>query len=94
MTDPLAVALSTCDPVLFEAMERAMEIIERQEDALFKIACGSVGNKELHRTDMRDIAEEALPRHLQEHSLNIDRKGEHASELKAYREARKRKRAE
>lgn len=44
----------------------AMEIVERQEAALFKIACGMIEAKVLTRVNMMDLAEEALPAHLAE----------------------------
>ncbi len=43
---------------------RAILRIEELEGALFKIACGQIGEKLLTRGDMIDIAEDSLPRPL------------------------------
>lgn len=77
-----------------EEMSRLVQIIKMQEEALFKIACGCVGDKELHRADMRDIAEESLPKALQELVLSLDRKGEHAKDVASKHKHMKKKKAD
>jgi len=64
-------------------IEFLLSVIDRQEEALFKIACGHIDMKELKRVDMRDIAEEALPRELVDRVLSIDRHHEHINEIKS-----------
>ncbi len=48
-----------------DRLQLAMEAIKRLEVALFKVACGQVGDVVLSRADMLDIAEEVLPTALQ-----------------------------
>ncbi len=63
MTDPL-------DP----KHARVLALIEKLEAALFKIACGQIGEKLLTRGDMIDLAEDSLPRPLAELCLQYGRR--------------------
>ncbi len=54
--------------------EQALAVIEKLETALFKIACGQVGELILSRAGMIDIAEDALPKNLQELCLQYGKR--------------------
>ena len=54
--------------------EKALAVIEKLVTELFKIACGRVGDLILSRTNMIDIAEDALPKNLQDLCLQYGKR--------------------
>jgi len=54
-------------------LDEAMAIIDRQEDVLFKIASGRLVNARISRENMMDMAEQVLPKRLQDLLLNQGR---------------------
>ncbi len=70
---PVVVRRAT-DTVLDNYHRRALLRIEKLEEALFKIACGQIGEKLFTRGDMIDIAEDSLPKPLAELCLQYGRR--------------------